>query len=94
MNIVDNETEYNYPGDAPDISTRITIHVRGRSSRLFDKSSYAIRLVTEDGLNNNPLPVITIRNSRLIERTLLSWMTRCSVIIRGGEMSFLWKNRC
>lgn len=58
MNIVDNETEYNYPGDAPDISTRITIHVRGRSSRLFDKSSYVIRLVTEDGLNNNPLPVM------------------------------------
>lgn len=58
MNIVDHETEYNHVGDTPDISSRITIHVRGRSSRLFDKSSYAIRLVTENGLDNNPLPVM------------------------------------
>lgn len=57
MAIVDQETAYNHPGDAPAVSSYITIHVRGRSSRLFEKSSYAIRLVTGEGLNN-PQPVM------------------------------------
>lgn len=52
MDIVDNETVYNQKGGEPSVSTDITIHVRGRSSRLFDKSSYALRLVTGEGLNN------------------------------------------
>lgn len=52
MDIVDHETTYNHAGDEPTISTDITIHVRGRSSRTFDKSSYALRLVEEDGSNN------------------------------------------
>ena len=52
MDIVDHETTYNHAGDAPTISTDIEIHVRGRSSRAFDKSSYAIRLQNPDGSNN------------------------------------------
>lgn len=52
MDIVDHETEYNHPEDAPTLSSHITIHVRGNSSRFFEKPSYAIRLITEDGLNN------------------------------------------
>lgn len=52
MDIVDHETIYNHVGDTPTISTDIEIHVRGRSSRTFDKSSYAIRLQNPDGSNN------------------------------------------
>lgn len=52
MDIVDNEESYNQKGGKPSVSSDITIHVRGRSSRMFDKSSYALRLVTGDGLNN------------------------------------------
>lgn len=58
MDIVDHETAYNHPGDTPALSSAITIHVRGNSSRTFDKSNYAIRLVAEDGLSNNPQPVM------------------------------------
>ena len=58
MDIVDHETEYNHPGDTPAVSADITIHVRGRSSRLFEKSSYAIRLVAEDGVSNDPQSVM------------------------------------
>lgn len=58
MSIVDQETEYNHPGDAPAVSSAAAIHVRGNSSRFFDKSSYAVRLVTEDGQSNNPQPVM------------------------------------
>ena len=50
MEIVDQEAAYHHPGDAPSVSSDITIHVRGNSSRTFDKRSYAIRLVTEDGV--------------------------------------------
>lgn len=52
MDIVDHESTCNHPGDAPAISTDIEIHVRGRSSRTFDKSNYAIRLENPDGTNN------------------------------------------
>ena len=52
MNIVDHEATYNHPGDTPALSTDIEIHVRGNSSRTFDKSSYAIRLTNADGSNN------------------------------------------
>lgn len=57
MDIVDHEMEYNHPGDPPNLRSNITIHVRGHSSRIFDKSSYAVRLVTESG-ENNPMPVM------------------------------------
>ena len=57
LDIVDHLEAYNHPNDEPTLSSDITIHVRGRSSRHFDKSSYALRLVTEDGLNN-PQPVM------------------------------------
>lgn len=57
LEIVDHPTAYNHPEDAPELASAITIHVRGNSSRSFDKASYAIRLVTEEGLNN-PQPVM------------------------------------
>lgn len=52
MDIVDHESTYNHAGDAPTLSSDIEIHVRGNSSRTFDKSSYFLRLVNEDGANN------------------------------------------
>lgn len=52
MDIVDHETTYNHAGDAPTLSTEISIHVRGNTSRTFDKLSYALRLLNEDGSNN------------------------------------------
>lgn len=57
MDIVDHEATYNHVDDKAALHSDISIHVRGRSSRRFDKSSYAIRLLTEDGLNN-PQPVM------------------------------------
>lgn len=38
-------------------ASAMTIHVRGNSSRSFDKSSYSINLTDEDG-NNNPLNLL------------------------------------
>lgn len=53
MNVIDRETEYNHPDDAPSVSSDIIIHVRGNSSRFFEKSGYKIKLVDNEG-NNNP----------------------------------------
>ena len=47
----------NHPDDDPAHSSPIIIHVRGNTSRAFDKSGYSFRLVDEDG-GNNPLPLL------------------------------------
>lgn len=53
MEVIDRETEYNHPTDAPSVSSDIVIHVRGNSSRYFAKPGYRIKLVDRDG-NSNP----------------------------------------
>lgn len=50
--IIDNETTNNHTFDNPQIKSDAYIHVRGNSSRTFDKLGYALRLVTENGENN------------------------------------------
>ncbi len=52
INTFDNESEYNHPTDASDFSSKVEIHIRGNSSRSFDKPGYAIKLITEDGQSN------------------------------------------
>lgn len=52
MEIDDSEKEYNHISDEPAVSSDIVIHVRGYSSRRFDKLGYRIKLVDEKGENN------------------------------------------
>lgn len=44
---------YNHAEDPAAVSSDITIRVRGRTSRAFEKSSYALTLVNSDGTNND-----------------------------------------
>lgn len=53
MKVVDNSENYNHAEDSASVQSNIRIRVRGRSSRNFDKSSYAITLVNEDLTNND-----------------------------------------
>ena len=48
ISVIDNETENNHIGDTPAVESRMKIHVRGNSSRSFDKSNFAIRLIDEN----------------------------------------------
>ncbi len=57
LSIVDNEGGWNHPSDEPAVQSDIIIHVRGNSSREFEKPSYAIRLITPEG-ENNPCEVM------------------------------------
>lgn len=52
MKIIDNEG-YNHADDDAAVETEIRIRIRGRSSRYFEKSSYAIKLVNNDQTNND-----------------------------------------
>ncbi len=52
MKVVDNGG-YNHLDDYAAVDTDIQIRVRGRSSRYFEKSSYAIKLVNKDQTNHN-----------------------------------------
>ena len=53
LEITDHADTNNHPGDTPTVSSAALFNIRGRSSRKFDKKSYRITLVNEDGTNNN-----------------------------------------
>ncbi len=53
MTVVDALGKMHHQTDEPDLSSDIEIRVRGRSSRNFAKSSYAIKLVNGDGTNRD-----------------------------------------
>lgn len=53
ISIIDHEKTNNHPGDDPAVESRIRIHIRGNSSRSFDKSNFSIHLLDENGQNNS-----------------------------------------
>ena len=53
VEITDNTETNNHITDAPSLATSALINIRGRSSREFDKKSYRITLIHDDGINNN-----------------------------------------
>ena len=53
LEITDNTNINNHAADTPSLSSTALINIRGRSSREFDKKSYRITLIHDDGINNN-----------------------------------------
>ena len=53
ITIIDDEIKNNHVNDEPSVSSDMMIHVRGRSSRRFDKSNYGVTLIDENGNNNS-----------------------------------------
>lgn len=49
ITIVDNEKTNNHVNDKPALESRMKIHIRGNSSRSFDKTNFSIRLTDENG---------------------------------------------
>lgn len=52
LSVIDNVDENNHIEDAPSVSSDIRIHIRGNSSRHFEKKGYSIKMITSEGLNN------------------------------------------
>ena len=75
--LIDSGSGANAPEDRPAVSSPATVRYRGNSSRFFDKKSYSIHLVTEQGLEN-PLALSGmaahdewVLNGPFLDRTLL-----------------------
>ena len=49
VSVVDHAEGNNHPADAPTLQSTIDIRVRGNSSRYFDKHSYLVKTLTDDG---------------------------------------------
>ena len=52
LEITDNDSSNNHVTDTPSLDSAVLINIRGRSSREFDKKSYRITLICDDGINN------------------------------------------
>ena len=52
ISVYDSDSKNNHITDSPAVSSDITIHVRGNSSRSFDKAGYRIKLIKPDGTKN------------------------------------------
>ncbi len=52
ITVTDHKDRRNHTDDEPELESSAIIHVRGHSSRHFDKASYKIKLVTSEGKNN------------------------------------------
>lgn len=57
LTVFDSETKNNHLTDVPTLKSDMTIHVRGNSSRRFDKLGYRLNLMDESG-ENNRLPLL------------------------------------
>ena len=53
FSVIDKKEGSNYLKDAPTMLSLAKISYRGNSSRFFDKKSYSIHLINEDGTENN-----------------------------------------
>ena len=52
VEITSREGENHHTADTPDLISEAIVHVRGNSSRTFDKLGYSIDLINEDGTDN------------------------------------------
>ena len=52
VSIIDNQDRNNHPSDPATVSTISEIRLRGHSSRTFEKRSYRLNFVDEEGLDN------------------------------------------
>ena len=53
ISVIDNPKTNNHPEDAPAVESRMTIHIRGNSSRSFDKTNFSLHLLDENDENNS-----------------------------------------
>lgn len=56
--VVDHTAGNNHPTDEPTMESSINIRVRGNSSRYFDKQSYLIKTLSDDGLSSRDVPML------------------------------------
>lgn len=58
MRVIDTAGENHHLTDAASLESQITIRIRGNSSRYFDKKSYLVHLMEEDGITSRDASVM------------------------------------
>ena len=84
LEITDNADTNNHVTDAPSLASTVLINIRGRSSREFDKKSYRITLVHDDGINNNQ-PVMGMDSHH-------EWVLHGPFLDKSLIRNYMWYN--
>ncbi len=84
LNVIDHQDRLNRPEDQPEISTGMTIRVRGNSSRCFDKKNYYIVLNDQNG-NNNDQPLLGMNAHH-------SWALHGPILDKTLLRNYMWYN--
>ena len=66
IDIMYNGSACNSTSDLPDLSSRMNIHIRGNSSRSFEKPGYSIELLKEDGSENSKKVIGMAKHSKWV----------------------------
>ncbi len=80
----DSEEKYNHPTDTPTLTSEITIHIRGNSSRTFDKPGYAVNLINSDGTDR--------AQSMLGMDAHADWVLHGPFIDKSLMRNYMWYN--
>jgi len=84
VKMIDSEKTNNHKDGEASITSSAYIHVRGRSSRAFDKFGYALRLVDENG-ENNPQSVMGMARHH-------EWALHGPILDKTLIRNYMWYN--
>lgn len=84
LDIIDNSGRNNHISDTPRISSAAQLHIRGNSSRFFEKPGYAVRLVIGSG-ENNPQAVMGMDAHH-------EWVLHGPYLDKSLMRNYLWYN--
>jgi len=84
VSVIDNLNAWNHTTDTPVHESLAMMRLRGNSSRLFDKASYRISLIDEDGLNRF-LPLLGMESH-------FEWALHGPFLDRTMMRNYMWMN--
>lgn len=84
MAVFDDEEKNNHLTDTPTVTSDITIHICGNTSRYFDKLGYRIKLIDENG-DNNPQSLIGMDSHH-------EWALHGPILDKTLMRNYMWYN--
>ncbi len=84
MSVFDSEKNNNHLTDTPSVTSDITIHIRGNTSRNFDKLGYRIKLLDEKG-DNNPQSLMGMDSHQ-------DWALHGPILDKTLMRNYMWYN--
>lgn len=86
IKIIEEEGTWHTQEDEADVESSILIHIRGNSSRAFDKSNYRIKLIQEDNpLEKREIPLLGMEKSG-------DWVLHGPFLDKTLIRNYMWMN--